>query len=266
MRKPNRELIRQEQRKKVRVKKSGNELGAFTRWGRILILITPVTVIALLIAAFFTPLFSVKEISVVGVERLSAEKLEAKLQPLTGKPLTMIQTQEVADLLAGFELIETFALQAEPPNTLRVKIRERQPLLIVLQSGQRQMYDAAGVRIAVATAQEVLPIFEFQGNPQTDPKFKHAVELLLGLPLATYQSVASISVSDQLTSQFELRKTGVRVFWGSNSDSLLKAEVLESLLARAGRRFAASMFRRRMHQLWGLISRLIVCDTPMNLA
>jgi cell division protein FtsQ len=234
LRKPNRELIKQERRKKVRVKTSGNELGAFTRWARVLAFITPVTIITLLIAAFFTPLFSVKEISVVGVERLSGEKLEATLQPLAGRPLTMIRTEEVADLLAGFELIETFALQAEPPSTLRVKIRERQPLLIVLQGGQRQMYDAAGVRIAVASAQEELPIFDFQGNPQTDPKFKHAVELLLGLPLATYQSVASISVSDQLTAQFQLRKSGVRVFWGSNSDSLLKAEVLDSLLATSG--------------------------------
>ncbi|MEY3972222.1 MAG: hypothetical protein RLY84_615, partial [Actinomycetota bacterium] len=120
MRKPNRELIEQERRKKVRAKKPGNELGAFTRWARLLALITPVTIIILLIAAFFTPLFSVKEISVVGVERLSAEKLEATLQTLAGKPLTMIRTEEVADLLAGFELIETFALQAEPPSTLRV--------------------------------------------------------------------------------------------------------------------------------------------------
>jgi cell division protein FtsQ len=209
-------------------------MGAFTRWGRILTVITPVSIVALLIAAFFTPLFSVREVSVVGVERLSAEKLEATLQPLTGKPLTMIQTQEVADLLAGFELIETFALQAEPPSTLRVKIRERQPLLIILQGGQPQMYDAAGVRIAVASAQEELPVFDFLGNPQTDPKFQHAVELLLGLPLATYQTLSSISVSDQLTSQFELRKSGVRVFWGSNTDSMLKAEVLDSLLATSG--------------------------------
>lgn len=220
----------------MKVKKPGSELGALTRWGRILALIAPVTVVSLLIAAFFTPLFSVKEISVVGVERLSAEKLAATLQPLTGKPLTMIQTQEVADLLAGFELIETFAIQAEPPSTLRIKIRERQPLLIVLQGGQRQMYDAAGVRIAVASAQEELPVFDFQGNPQTDPKFPHAVELLLGLPLATYQAISRISVSDQLTSQFELRKSGVRVLWGSNADSLLKAEVLDSLLATSGQK------------------------------
>lgn len=234
MRKPNRELIRQERRKGSKKRTADKNISGFSRWGRILAVLIPITIISLLLAAFFTPLFSVKQISVVGVERLSAEKLVATLQPLIDKPLTTINSQEVADLLAGFELIETFALQAEPPSTLRVKIRERQPLLIVLQGGQRQMYDAAGVRIAVASTEEVLPVFEFQGNAQTDPRYRHAVELLLGLPLATYQEIASISVSDQLTSQFVLRKTGINVFWGANNDSLLKSEVLDSLLAASG--------------------------------
>jgi cell division protein FtsQ len=193
-----------------------------------------VVVISLLIAAFFTPLFAIKQITVVGTQRLSAEKLVSTLQPLLEKPLTMVSNQEVADLLAGFELIETFALQAEPPNTLRVKVRERQPLLIISQSGQRQMFDAAGVRIAVATAEDELPVFDFQGNTQQDPRFAHAVELLLSLPLDTYSAISSVSVSEQLTSQFVLKESGIRVFWGANSEPLLKAEVLDSLLKTSG--------------------------------
>ena len=176
MRKPNRELIRQERRKAPRLKR-GRTLGPFTIWGRILVVVAPIVVISLLIAAFFTPLFAIKQITVVGTERLSAEKLISTLQPLLDKPLTMVSNQEVTDLLSGFELIETFALQAEPPNTLRVKVRERQPLLIIVQSGQRQMFDAAGVRIAVAKADDDLPVFDFQGNSLQDPKFAHAVEL-----------------------------------------------------------------------------------------
>lgn len=170
----------------------------------------------------------------MGTQRLSAEKLVSTLQPLLEKPLTMVSNQEVADLLAGFELIETFALQAEPPNTLRVKVRERQPLLIISQSGQRQMFDAAGVRIAVATAEDELPVFDFQGNTQRDPRFAHAVELLLSLPLDTYSAISSVSVSEQLTSQFVLKESGIRVFWGANSEPLLKAEVLDSLLKTSG--------------------------------
>lgn len=233
MRKPSRELIRQERRKTPRVKR-GSAIGPFTIWGRILAVISPIAIISLLIAAFFTPLFAIKQITVVGTQRLNAEKLISTLQPLLDKPLTMVNNQEVADLLAGFELIETFALQAEPPNTLRVKVRERQPLLILNQSGQRQMFDAAGVRIAVATAEDVLPVFDFQGNTQSDPRFSHAVELLLSLPFETYSAISSISVSDQLTSQFVLKKSGIRVFWGANNDALLKAEVLDSLLKTSG--------------------------------
>jgi cell division protein FtsQ len=233
LQKPNRELIRQERRKAPRLKR-GRTLGPFTIWGRVLFVVAPIVVISLLIAAFFTPLFAIKQITVVGTERLSAEKLISTLQPLMDKPLTMVSNQEVSDLLSGFELIETFALQAEPPNTFRVKVRERQPLLIIIQSGQRQMFDAAGVRIAVAKADDDLPVFDFQGNSLQDPKFAHAVELLLSLPLATYSSISSISVSDQLTSQFVLKDSGIRVFWGANSEPLLKAEVLDSLLQTSG--------------------------------
>lgn len=197
-------------------------------------MLVPIVSISLVIAAFFTPLFAIKEITVVGTQRLNSEKLVATLQPLLGKSLTMVANQEVADLLAGFELIETFALQAQPPGTLRVKVRERQPLLIINQSGQRQMFDAAGVRIAVAEAQDEFPVFDFQGNTQKDPRFAQAVELLLSLPFETYSRIGAISVSDQLTSQLILKGSGIKIFWGANSDPLLKAEVLESLLATSG--------------------------------
>jgi len=195
-------------------------------------------IVSLLVAAFFTPLFAVKQIVVTGTDRLEAERLATSLETLIDKPLTMISTEDVAKLLAGFELIETFALQAEPPSTLRVKIRERQPLVILTLSGQNFMFDAAGVRIAQATSGDSYPLLKFQGNPQQDPRFKHAVELLLGLPLETYQGIQSLSVSEQLTSQFTLRDGGIDVFWGSNSDPLLKAEVLDSLLKTSGERLS----------------------------
>jgi cell division protein FtsQ len=195
-------------------------------------------IVSLLVAAFFTPLFAVKQIVVTGTDRLEAERLATSLETLIDKPLTMISTEDVAKLLAGYELIETFALQAEPPSTLRVKIRERQPLVILTLSGQNFMFDAAGVRIAQATSGDSYPLLKFQGNPQQDPRFKHAVELLLGLPLETYQGIQSLSVSEQLTSQFTLRDGGIDVFWGSNSDPLLKAEVLDSLLKTSGERLS----------------------------
>ena len=66
------------------------------------------------------------------------------LEELVGKPLTTVSQDNVADLLADFALIETFALQAEPPHTLTVKIRERQPIVILVRGGKNYLYDAAG--------------------------------------------------------------------------------------------------------------------------
>ncbi len=231
MKKAERELIRQERRKPARIKKARSAIGPFTIWGRILLVFTPLVVIGLLIASFFTPLFAIEKISVSGVERLDETKLVTALEPLKSKPLTLVSNEEVAGLLAGFELIETFTFQAEPPNTLRVKIRERQPLVVMSRGGQNFLYDAAGVQIAAAENLNVYPFFSFSGNPQNDPRFAHAVELFTSLPVKLYLDIESLEVTQQLTSTFELRRGGIKVIWGDNRDSLLKAEVLESLIA-----------------------------------
>lgn len=231
MKKTDRELIRRERRKPARAKKSQSSLGPFTILGRVMIVLTPLVVVGLLVASFLTPLFAIEKIVVAGTERLDEKRLVASLEPLKGKSLTMISDAEVAGLLAGYELIETFTFQADPPSTLRVKVRERQPLMILQRSGQSFLFDAAGVRIGSAEDLSVYPLFDFEGNPETDPKFAHAVELMLSLPVELYLKIASVRVSQQLTSNFTLRQGGIGVIWGDNSRPLLKAEVLDSLLA-----------------------------------
>lgn len=231
MKKTDRELIRKERRKPSRTKKTHSAIGPFTILGRVLLVFTPMVVVGLLIASFLTPLFAIEKIVVAGAERLDEKKLAASLEPLKGKSLTLISDAEVAGLLAGFELIETFTFQAEPPSTLRVKVRERQPLLVLKRGGQNFLFDAAGVRIGAAEDLSVYPLFEFDGNTESDPRFAHAVELMLSLPVELYLKISSVRVSEQLTGNFTLRQGGVGVIWGDNSQPLLKAEVLNSLLA-----------------------------------
>jgi cell division protein FtsQ len=231
LKKTDRELIRRERRKPSRSKKTQSALGPFAILGRVLLVFTPVVVIALLMASFLTPLFAIEKIVVAGTERLDEKKLAVSLEPLKGKSLTLISDSEIAGLLAGYELIETFTFQAEPPSTLRVKVRERQPLLILQRSGQNFLFDAAGVRIGSAENLQVYPQFDFDGNPESDPRFAHAVELMLSLPVELYLKISTVRVSEQLTSNFTLRQGSVGVIWGDNSQALLKAEVLNSLLA-----------------------------------
>ena len=233
MKRPERELLGQE-RKRIRGTRNpgkSSRLGAFGLWGRILSIAGPISLTAIVLASFFTPMLAVENIEFVGNERISESELESALSSLYERPMTTISDAEITGLLGGFVLIETFTSQAEPPHTLRVNIRERQPILILVRSGKNFLYDAAGVQIATTDEISKYPFLIFDGNPIENPRFTAAVELLFSLPLTTYSQVFSLEVSESLTAKLVLRDSNLTVFWGSTDEGLLKSEVLDSLIA-----------------------------------
>ena len=233
MKRPERELLGQERRRISGVKSPGkrNRIGAFGLWGRILTVVAQVSLTAVVLASFFTPMLAVEKITFVGNERIAVADLESALSGLYDRPMTTISDEEIAELLSGFSLIETFTSQAEPPHTLRVSIRERQPIMILVRSGKNYLYDAAGVQIAATEEISKYPFLVFDGNQIESPRFSTAVKLLFSLPLETYSQVFSVEVSESLTSKLVLRKGNLTVFWGSTDEGLLKSKVLDSLLA-----------------------------------
>lgn len=234
MKKPERELVGREIKrvkqsvKPVKVKTTGKS--GFRILGKTLFIAGPIALVVLVVATFFTPMLAIEQIKVSGNDRIQANKVMGALEELVGKPLTTVSQGTVAELLSDFALIETFTLQAEPPHTLTVKIRERQPIVILVRGGKNYLYDAAGVRIDVANAKDKYPFFRFTADPLTDKKYKTAMDVLLSLPVGTYKKVFSIQVSDQLTTDLILRKTDTRVIWGNAKQGSLKAEVLNSLI------------------------------------
>lgn len=233
MKRPERELLAKERKRlsrKQKREKSPSKLGAFAIWTRAFAIFSPVVLVLLVVATFFTPLLAIETIEVSGTERMKSETVAKSLQSLQGRPLTTISEAEVALLLADFALVETFTLQARPPHTLVVKIREREPILVLVRQGKNFLYDAAGVRIDQASGKVELPFLKFSGEPKGDPKYSAAVELLLSLPVSTYNQVFSLEVSDQLTSQLTLKTSNITVIWGDNKQALFKDEVLQSLL------------------------------------
>ena len=226
-----RELLKNEKKRLKKQKPKRTGAGPFTIWARILLILTPLALGALVAASFLTPLFAIERINVSGNERIETGEVTAALSGLRGRPLTTVSADELATLLSDISLIETFTFTAEPPNTLRVKIRERQPLLVLFREGENWLYDAAGVKIEPTGVVGEHPFLVFQGDPAEDARYKYAVELLLSLPLTTYQGIFSVEVSEQLTSKLTLKERGITVIWGDNDEALLKAEVLDSLIA-----------------------------------
>ncbi len=233
MKRPDRELLAKERvrlSRKQKRDKAPSQLGVFALWTRVFAVFSPIVLIILVAATFFTPLLAIQNIEVTGTERMKSETIVKALAELEGRPLTTISEGEVEKLLADFALVETFALQAQPPHTLVVKIREREPILVLVQQGKNFLYDAAGVRIDQASGKIKLPFLKLTGDPKNNPRFKAAVELLLSLPVKTYNQVFSVEVSEQLTSQLTLKKSNITVIWGDNKEALFKNEVLQSLL------------------------------------
>jgi cell division protein FtsQ len=232
VKKPERELLAKERKRIGRTKRSKpkSNLGPFALFARIFMVLAPLVLVGLVAATFFTPLLAIDKITISGTQRLEPKKISKALETLDGRPLTTISEVEVAELLADFPLIETFAIQAEPPHTLNVKIRERQPIVVLVRSGKNYLYDAAGVQIEQTDAAVKLPYLNLKGNPKDNPQFKTAMEVLLSLPVKTYQRVYSIEVSEQLTTNLVLKKSNITVIWGDTKQALLKNEVLMTLL------------------------------------
>ena len=233
MKRPERELLAKERKRissRTKIDKPKSSLGPFALFSRAFFVLSPLVLIGLVAATFFTPLLAIDKIVISGTERLEPKKISKALESLDGRPLTTVSEDEVAELLSDFTLIETFAIQAEPPHTLNVKIRERQPIVVLVRSGKNYLYDAAGIQIEQATGPVKLPYLNIKGNPKDNPQFSTAMEVLLSLPVKTYQRVYSIEVSEQLTTKLVLKKSNITVIWGDTKQALLKNEVLMTLL------------------------------------
>jgi cell division protein FtsQ len=234
LKKPERELIQQERKRSRKPKKAKSEtgsIGGFGILGRSLVVGGPLALVALVLATFVTPLLAIENISVSGTDRIPGATIEKSLRGLISRPLTTVSQTEITELLADFALIETFAIQAVLPHTLEIKIRERQPIVVINKSGKNFLYDPAGVRIAEMDEKDKYPYLSIGTNDSDSPQFKTAVKVLLSLPLANYERVFSIEVSSSLTTTLILRTSNIRVIWGGVNNPLLKAEVLDSLIA-----------------------------------
>lgn len=181
--------------------------------------------------ATFSPLLAIKQVTVLGTERLNADEIAAALAPHLGTPLPLINRDDVANSLSGFDLIESFSATAFPPNELQVRISERQAIAIVEVEGALWLHDPAGVRVAPALPTDILPRILLAEDPKTSQGYRDAVDVLLALPLELLGQVEFIQANTRDDVQMSLRGAlGQRISWGDSSDAVLKSKVLQALM------------------------------------
>jgi cell division protein FtsQ len=180
----------------------------------------------------FSPVLAIKEIYVTGTERIKAEQISRALHGHVGTPLPLLDEKEVAKSLSGFTLIESVSAIAVPPNTLQVRVSERQGICIVTIGSERWLYDPAGVRVAKASSQDVLPEILITEEPLNSQRFRNAIEVLMALPGELLDEVEFIEAKSKDDVEMSLRSSrNQRIVWGDSSDSVLKSKVLQALMS-----------------------------------
>ncbi|WP_308291528.1 FtsQ-type POTRA domain-containing protein [Microbacterium sp. G2-8] len=181
------------------------------------------------VGAAYSPLFAVERIDIVGAESLDAETVAGALEDQMGRPLPLVDESEIKAELLAFPLIETYSVESNPPHELVVRIVERTPVAVVASDAGFTTLDAAGVPLATSAQQpEGLPLAEVEGGPSSEA-FAAAGQVLRSLPADVAVRVATIRASTPDDVSFDLTDGGgVRVVWGSASDTAEKMSVLEA--------------------------------------
>ncbi len=190
------------------------------------------SVFATLIAvAVWSPLLALKEITIVGANRVDAAAVHEAIDGQLGTPLALVDLDRLTDELAAFPLIRSYTTESVPPHTLVVTIVERQPVGLVADGSQFAVVDPAGIVIEhVATRTAGLPVIAAGDASIGNPAFASAIEVLLALPPELLAQVDVISATTKDDVTFVLAGDIQAVTWGSVDRSAFKARVLATLL------------------------------------
>lgn len=207
--------------------------GAYARKRRVLaisVLASFAALIALVLATIFTPLLAVEEIKVSGLKRIPEKSITKALSVLQGRPLPLIDNALVASALEKYRLIESFAVIAQPPHRVVVRIVERTPIAVVAVDGKDYLYDPAGVRLGPADGTKV-PKIEIVNEPGNSAEFRAAIDVLLALPVELLSQVYSMDARTKDDVTLQLRgNAGQKIVWGDGSNSVLKSKALAVLI------------------------------------
>lgn len=190
-------------------------------------------VIALLAAivaiGVFTPVMDVRDIEIVGAERVEEAQIADSLHPLEGTPIALVNDHDVYRALESFDLIQSFSVETIPPHKLVVRIQERVPVLAIEEGEKFRQYDVAGVVIAESEeAPERLPVAEGDVRNPGSEAFQAAAGVLRGVPAKLRAEISTVDASTLNDVTFQLND-GIEVRWGGTEDSQVKAVILDRM-------------------------------------
>ena len=204
-------------------------------WGIVL----AVASVALGLVLYFTPVMSARSIVVVGTGAVTRDEVVDAAKVQLGTPLLQINTDGVADRVAGIRRVGSARVQREYPSTLRITIAERVPVVVKDFPDGPHLYDRDGVDFATAPPPPGLPYIEVEAPGPTDPPTMAALEVMTALRPEVVAQVGRVAAPSVAAITLTLND-GRTVVWGTTDRTEEKAEKLAALLTQPGRVYDVS--------------------------
>lgn len=201
------------------------------RWGVVAVLLA---ITGLIYLVFFTSVFGVSSVEVVGATSLSQSQVvdAAAIEP--GTPLVKLDTDQVRARVAAVPKVAGVEVTRSWPGTVRIQITERSPVAVVKAADGVHLIDASGVDFGVVPQPPAgLPALAVGRAAPDDPATRGAVAVLGEIPQQLRAQVVTVSAATPGNIQLVLAD-GKTVKWGNAQNSAYKAAVLGPLLTRPG--------------------------------
>lgn len=198
-----------------------------------------VLVVGLGLLLYFTPIMSARTIVVIGVGAVTQEEVVAAAGVAPGTPLLQVDTDVVAERVAGIRRIATARVQRQYPSTLRVTVVERIPIVVRDYPDGVHLFDRDGVDFATAPPPPGVPYLDTENPGPTDPATKAALQVMTSLRPDVAGQVGRVSAPSVAAITLTLIDGRV-VVWGTTDRTEEKALKLAALLTQPGHTYDVS--------------------------
>lgn len=203
------------------------------------LVVLTVASVALGLLLYFTPAMSARSLVVVGTGAVTRDEVVGVAQIQPGTPLLQIDTDAVADRVAGIRRVASARVQREYPSTLRITVVERVPVVVKDYPDGPHLFDRDGVDFATAPPPPGLPYIEVDNPGPTDPPTMAALDVMTALRPEVVAQVSRIAAPSVASITLTLND-GRTVVWGTTDRTDEKAEKLAALLTQPGRVYDVS--------------------------
>lgn len=198
-----------------------------------------VVVVGLGLLLYFTPIMSARSIVVTGVGSVTQDEVVGAAGVAPGTPLLQVNTDAVAERVAGIRRIASARVQRQYPSTLRITVVERVPVVVKDYPDGVHLFDRDGVDFATGPPPPGIPYLDTQNPGPDDPATTAALQVMTSLRPEVAGQVGRVSAPSVAAITLTL-VDGRTVVWGTTDRTEEKALKLAALLTQPGRIYDVS--------------------------